>query len=185
MVAGLRIPKPQPDAPDLLVHTLVVGWNDTSSSVTWVVDDNTNTYILVGTTAGHGLWQAIYYSRNMVLPNNVTPTMTVTFNQIAGFPDVRILEYSGLSTTAPLDNWAGSSGVSTSADSGGATTATSDLILGAGTTASTFTATGDRVHFAGLVSHWRALGTRVESGRRSQLQDSIQKLKTGEEVVAA
>jgi hypothetical protein len=129
------------------LNVVVVGWNDTSSSVTSVADDNTNNYVLVGTTAGHGLSQAIYYARNIVLPNNTTPTVTVTFNQTAGFPDVRILEYSGLSTTAPLDNWAGSSGLSTSADSGGATTTTSDLILGAGTTASAFAAAG-----AGFVS---------------------------------
>ncbi len=124
------------------LNVVVVGWNDTSSSVTSVVDDNTNTYVLVGTTAGHGLSQAIYYARNILLPTNTTPTVTVTFNQTAGFPDVRILEYSGLSTTAPLDNWAGTSGVSTSADSGGTTTTTSDLILGAGTTASAFTTAG-------------------------------------------
>jgi hypothetical protein len=119
-----------------------VGWNDTTSSVTSVVDDNTNTYVLVGMNAGNGVSQAIYYSKNIALPTNNTPTVTVTFNNPAGFPDVRILEYSGLSTTAPLDNWTGSSGVSTLADSSGTTTASSDLILGAGTTKSNFTAAG-------------------------------------------
>ena len=124
------------------LNVVVVGWSDTSSSVISVVDDNTNNYVLVGTTSGHGLSQAIYYARNIVLPNNATPTVTVTFNQTAGFPDVRILEYSGLSATAPLDNWAGSSGVSTGADSSGAATTTSDLVLGAGTTTSAFTMPG-------------------------------------------
>src|ERR1700687_661881 len=81
------------------LNLVVVGWNDSSSSVTSVVDDNTNTYVLVGATAGLGLSQAIYYARNIALPNNATPTVTVTFNQTAGSPDVRILEYSGLSTT--------------------------------------------------------------------------------------
>jgi hypothetical protein len=124
------------------LNVVVVGWNDTTSSVTSVVDDNTNTYVLVGTTSGNGLSQAIYYARNIVLPTNTTPTVTVNFNQNAGFPDVRILEYSGLSTTAPLDNWAGNSGVSALADSGAATTTTSDLILGAGTTGAVFSAAG-------------------------------------------
>jgi hypothetical protein len=142
------------------LNVVVVGWNDTSSSVTSVVDDNTNNYVLVGTTAGHGLSQAIYHARNIVLPNNTTPTVTVTFNQTAGFPDVRILEYSGLSTTAPLDNWAGSSGLSTSADSGGATTTTSDLILGAGTTASAFAAAGAGFIERVITSHL-AISSRI------------------------
>ena len=124
------------------LNVVVVGWVDTSSSVTSVVDDNTNTYVLAGTTSGNGITQAIYYARSIVLPNNNTPTITVTFNQPASFPDVRILEYSGFSATATLDNWAGASGVSVSADSGAAVTSTSSLILGAGTTGAHFTAAG-------------------------------------------
>ena len=124
------------------LNVVVVGWVDTSSSVTSVVDDNTNTYVLAGTTSGNGITQAIYYARNIVLPTNNTPTVTVQFNQPAAFPDVRILEYSGFSTTAPLDNWTGASGVSSSADSGAAVTSTSSLILGAGTTGAHFTAAG-------------------------------------------
>lgn len=132
---------PGPEAAGDL-NVVVVGWPDTSSSVTSVVDDNTNTYVLAGTTAGNGLTQAIYYAPNIVLPNNSTPTVTVTFNQTASVPDVRILEYTGLSAGAPLDNWAGGTGISASADSFGATTSGSDLILGAGTTGSAFTAAG-------------------------------------------
>lgn len=124
------------------LNVVVVGWSDTSSSVTSVVDDNTNTYVLAGTTSGNGVTQAIYYARSIVLPNNSTPTVTVQFNQPAAFPDVRILEYSGFSATAPLDNWAGASGVSVAADSGAAVTSTSSLILGAGTTGVHFTAAG-------------------------------------------
>src|ERR1700693_2195606 len=104
------------------LNIVVVGWNDVTSSVVSVVDDNTNTYRLVGTTAGHGLSQAIYYAPNIVLPNNTTPTITVTFNQIAAFPDVRILEYSGLSASSPLDTWTGNTGISTSAASLATTT---------------------------------------------------------------
>jgi hypothetical protein len=124
------------------LNIVVVGWSDATSSVTSVVDDNTNTYRLAGTTAGHGLSQAIYYAPNIVLPNNTSPTITVTFNQTAAFPDVRILEYSGLSTTFPLDNWTGITAISAAADSGSATTTGSDLILGAGTTLTGFNAPG-------------------------------------------
>src|SRR5882672_5260995 len=45
------------------LNVVVVGWTDTTSSVVSVVDDNTNTYRLAGTTAGHGLSQAIYYAK--------------------------------------------------------------------------------------------------------------------------
>jgi hypothetical protein len=125
------------------MNIVVVGWNDTSSSVLSVTDDNTNTYVLAAANAGHGLSQAIFYARNIVLPNNSTPTVTVTFNQNAGLPDIRVLEYSGLGTTATVDNWAGSSNDTLLADSGAATTSDSgDLILGAGTTHSHFTDKG-------------------------------------------
>ena len=99
------------------LNVVVIGWSDTTTSVTGVGDDNNNTYLLAGTSAGNGESQAIYYAPNIALPTNTTPTVTVFFNQPASFPDLRILEYSGLSTTAPLDNWAGNSGVSASADS--------------------------------------------------------------------
>ena len=55
--------------------------------------------------------------------------MTVTFNQPAAFPDVRILEYRGVTT---LDVTAGASGSSTAANSGSATTTSAnELIFGA------------------------------------------------------
>jgi IPT/TIG domain len=124
------------------LNVVVVGWSDTTSSVVSVVDDNTNTYRLAGTTAGHGLSQAIYYAPNILVAPHATPTVTVTFNQPAAFPDVRILEYSGLSTTFPLDTWTGNTGVSTAADSLATTTTQTDLILGAGTTGAGFTTPG-------------------------------------------
>jgi len=83
--ASVSVAYAAPETAGDLNVVVVVGWNDTTSSVTSVADDNTNNYVLVGTTAGHGLSQAIYYARNIVLPNNTTPTVTVTFNQTAGF----------------------------------------------------------------------------------------------------
>ena len=125
------------------MNVVVVGWNDTSSSVLSVTDDNNNTYVLAAANAGHGLSQAIYYARNIAVGLHNPPTVTVTFNQNAGLPDIRVLEYSGLGATATVDNWAGASGDSVLADSGTATTTgTGDLILGAGTTQSHFTSVG-------------------------------------------
>jgi hypothetical protein len=58
-------------------------------------------------------------------------TVTVTFSQAAVYPDIRILEYRGVTA---LDVTAGASGSSTAANSGAATTTSAnELIFGANT----------------------------------------------------
>jgi hypothetical protein len=72
------------------------------------------------------LQQSIYYTANIAGGNN---TVTVTFNQAAAFPDVRILEYRGVTT---LDAKVGASGNSATSSSGVATTTSAnELIFGA------------------------------------------------------
>ncbi len=111
------------------LNLVVVGWNDTTSTVQSVTDLAGNTYKLaIGPTSGTGLRQSIYYASNIAGGNN---TVTVTFNQAAAYPDVRILEYRGVSV---LDATAGASGNSASANSGPATTGVAnELIFGANT----------------------------------------------------
>jgi hypothetical protein len=123
------------------LNLVVVGWNDTTSTVSSVSDSRGNTYTQAGTTVtGTGLRQAIYYARNIAGGSN---TVTVGFNQAAAFVDVRILEYSGLDTTSPLDVTAGAAGTSSSPNSGAATTtAANELIFGAGITSGGFTGAG-------------------------------------------
>ena len=113
------------------LNVVVVGWNDTTSTVQSVSDSAGNTYSLaVGPTSGTGLRQSIYYSANIVGGSN---TVTVTFNQAAAYPDIRVLEYRGITT---LDVVAGASGSSASANSGSATTTSAnELIFGANTVA--------------------------------------------------
>jgi hypothetical protein len=66
--------------------------------------------------------------------------VTVTFTQAAAFPDIRILEYKGVST---LDVIAAAAGSGTTANSGAATTTTAnELIFGADTIATTTKAAG-------------------------------------------
>jgi hypothetical protein len=115
------------------LNIVVVGWNDTTATVQSVKDSAGNTYSLaIGPTSGTGLRQSIYYAANIVGGSN---TVTVTFNQAATYPDVRILEYKGVST---LDVTAGASGNSATASSGAATTtAANELIFGANTVATT------------------------------------------------
>ena len=61
--------------------------------------------------------------------------MTATFNGAAAFVDVRVLEYSGLDTSSPLDVTAEGTGRGTSPGSASAsTTAANELIFGAGMT---------------------------------------------------
>jgi len=115
------------------MNIVVVGWNDTTSAVQSVKDSTGNTYYLaIGPTTGSGLSQSIYYASNVVAGPN---TVTVTFNQAAAYPDVRILEYKGLTT---LDVKAGTSGTGATANSGTATTTVAnELIFGADTISTT------------------------------------------------
>jgi hypothetical protein len=127
------------------LNVVVVGWADTTSTVHSVTDSNGNPYQLAAgtnaTTGGApGASQAVYYAKNIKAGSN---TVTVTFDQVPNNEDVRILEYSGLSTTAPLDTTAGTFGIGTAADSSSATTnSATDLLIGAGTSTDLFTAAG-------------------------------------------
>ena len=123
------------------LNVVVVGWGDTTSSISSVTDSHGNAYaVAVGPTTNTGLQQVIYYAKNVAAGSN---TVTVKFSKAASYPDVRILEYSGASTTGPLDGKAAASGSGTTANSGAATTTSAnELIFGAGTTGAQFSAAG-------------------------------------------
>ena len=93
-----------------------------------------------GTTTGSGLRQAIYYAKNIAAGSN---TVTVTFNQGAAYPDLRILEYSGADASNPLDVTAAGAGTGTVAASAAAsTTAANEMIFGAGSNGDGFSGGG-------------------------------------------
>jgi hypothetical protein len=132
------------------LNIIVVGWNDTSATIASVADSNGNAYALAAGTVSTpvpapgssqaGVSQAIYYAKNIKAGAN---TVTVNFNQNTGSQDVRIVEYSGLDLTNPLDTSVGASGSATPASSGAATTnSANDLIFGAGTITTAFTGNG-------------------------------------------
>src|SRR5215469_13415060 len=99
------------------MNVVAVGWNDTTATVQSVKDSAGNTYgLAIGPTSGSALQQSIYYAPNITGGNN---TVTVTFSQAAVNPDIRVLEYSGVSA---VDVSAGASGNSATASSGAATT---------------------------------------------------------------
>jgi hypothetical protein len=126
------------------LNLVAVGWNDTSATVLSVKDSLGNSYALaVGPVKGTAVTQSIYYAKNILGGIN---SVTVTFSKAAAFPDIRILEYKGLSTTAPLNVTAGASGASGSnavVSSGSATTTSAnELIFGAGITSGGFSKAG-------------------------------------------
>ena len=108
----------------------MVSWSDTTSTIQSVTDTLGNAYTLaIGPTTGTGKRQSIYYAKNIRAGSN---TVNVAFNQAAVSPDVRVLEYSGVDTVAPLDASVGATGNSSTASSGSAVLSNAnDVIIGA------------------------------------------------------
>ena len=114
------------------LNVVVVGWNDSTATVSTVTDTSGNIYTrAVGPTVQAGLAsQSIYYAKNIVAAwGNI---VTVTFSTVAAYPDIRILEYSGADPNNPVDVTAASSGNSATSNSGSATTTNAaGLLFGA------------------------------------------------------
>jgi chitodextrinase len=118
------------------LNIVVVGWNDITHSVVSVVDSKNNVYLpAVGPTAnaaGGGLTQTIYYAKNIATAAAGTNTVTVTFTGATYYPDIRILEYSGVDSTTPVDITAFGSGSSaTSSTVATTTTNPNDMLFAA------------------------------------------------------
>jgi hypothetical protein len=120
------------------LNIVVVGWNNDTSTVQAVQDSAGNVYDLaIGPTTATGIRQSIYYASNIRSGSN---TVTVIFNQPTAFPDIRVLEYRGVSA---LDATAGASGNSSFSTSGTATTTSpNELIFGANTVATSTSGAG-------------------------------------------
>ncbi len=136
--AGFNLPQTLGD-----LNVVVIGWGDATATVSGNVTDSAgNTYTLALATVGNGFSQSIYYAKNIKAAT--TNTVTVNFSQAAAFPDLRILEYSGVDTVNPLDGAAGASGATGAGLDSGTITTTSagDMILGAGDVGGTITSPG-------------------------------------------
>jgi hypothetical protein len=126
------------------LNVVIVGWNDTAGRVSSVKDSSGNTYTLaIGPTqVSNTLSQSIYYAAN--IKANSSNTVTVTFSPAASYPDVRILEYSGIATANPIDVVAGSQESLNATSATGTVTTTSPLdLLVAGNTVSGYTQSPD------------------------------------------
>src|SRR5262245_3614551 len=127
------------------LNVVVVGWNDTTATVASVTDSKGNAYArAVGPiTLSGALSQSIYYAKNIAAASANTNAVNVAFSPAAAYPDVRILEYSGLDASSPVDVTAQASGTGTVANSGSATTTNAnDLLFAAETTTGTTTGPG-------------------------------------------
>jgi hypothetical protein len=116
------------------LNVVVVGWNDTTAQVSSVTDTVGNTYNLaVGPTQVSGtLSQSIFYAKNVAAAAAHANAVTVTFSQAAAYPDIRILEYSGIDSTNPVDVFLGAAGNNSTSNSGAVTTTNAtDLLVGA------------------------------------------------------
>jgi hypothetical protein len=80
------------------LNVVIVGWGDTAAQISSVTDAAGNVYQLaVGPTELSGAGsQAIYYAENIVAAPGGVNAVIVRFSSAAAFPDVRILEYSGI-----------------------------------------------------------------------------------------
>jgi hypothetical protein len=127
------------------LNIVVVGWNDSTATIGTVTDLSGNVYHLaVGPTVYSGTaTQSIYYSASIVGAAANANTVTVAFTTAAAYPDIRILEYSGIDTNSPLDVTAAAIGSSASPSSGAATTTfANELIFGADLTVTATTGAG-------------------------------------------
>ncbi|HZF16033.1 MAG TPA: fibronectin type III domain-containing protein, partial [Steroidobacteraceae bacterium] len=123
------------------LNVVVIAWNDGTTSVQAVTDTRGHVYRLaVGPTRVAGTASlAIYYAANITASAANANSVTVTFNAATVYPDVRVAEYSGISTTDPLDVAIGATGTGTTANSGSVTTTNANDLLVGGNYIATFT----------------------------------------------
>src|SRR5581483_7854157 len=117
------------------LNVVFVGWAQATSGVQSITDTQGNIYVAaIGPTVNPiGATQVMYYAKNIVAAAAGANIITVTFTGSVSFPDVRILEFSGISTTTPFDVAISSMGSGTALDSGALTTTTSnDLLVASG-----------------------------------------------------
>ena len=121
------------------LNVVLIGWADNTATVSSVTDTRGNTYTLAaplitipGSASLPPLSQAIYYAKNIAGGVN---TVNVAFNGSPFYPDLRVVEYSGVDTSAPLIATTGSSGNANGGDtvsSGNITTTSAGALLVAG-----------------------------------------------------
>jgi hypothetical protein len=127
------------------LNVVIVGCNDPIAQVSSVTDLEGNVYQLAAgpTLLSGSLSQSIYYAKNIPAAPAGANAVTVTFNKPAIYADIRILEYSGIDQTSPLDVAVAAVGNSADSSSGVLTTTyATDLLVGANMVATATTGAG-------------------------------------------
>jgi hypothetical protein len=130
------------------LNVVTVGWNDSTAKVSSLTDSKGNVYQLaVGPTVLTGsnpVSQSIYYAKNISAATAGANTVMVTFNAAAYYPDIRILEYSGVDRVSPLDVSTAATGNSATSTSGAVISKNAtDLLVGANTVWTSTTGPGN------------------------------------------
>jgi chitodextrinase len=117
-------------------NVVIAGWNDSTAQVASVTDTRGNVYTRAAgpTIRNGGPAQSIYYASNIAAAAAGANTVTVTFTVGAFFPDIRVLEYSGIDSVTPVDVAVGATGTSNNSDSGPVLTRNPNDLLVAGNT---------------------------------------------------
>jgi hypothetical protein len=146
------------------LNVVIIGAASKTVSVSSVTDSKGNSYSLaIGPTTSANYRQWIYYAPNIASAAAGTNTVTITTSSSTTLP-IRIAEYSGLSTTSPLDQTAGGVGTAT---------------CGAAYTSSVTTNYNQELIVVGMTNTWAAsailpLATqRLVGGRNDILGDYI------------
>jgi chitodextrinase len=113
------------------LNVVSVGWSDSVSTVQSITDSQGNNYVAaVGPTSSTGNASlSIYYAKNIAAAAANANTVTVTFSGTVSYPEVRVLEYSGLDPNNPFDVGIGASGTGTAQNSGSVTTTNANDLL--------------------------------------------------------
>jgi len=126
------------------LNVIFIGWEGSASSLISVADSAGNAYtraqiVSYGTTAT----QVVFYARDIVGAPAGGNSVTATFDSRVGNPDLRIVEYSGVDPTRPLDVAGGQGGQATLTSSGAvATTNATDILVASNFSQQSTTAAG-------------------------------------------
>jgi Galactose oxidase-like, Early set domain/Bacterial Ig domain len=116
------------------LNVVVVGWNDSTATITSVTDSRGNVYNVAAapTVRAGAASHAMYYAPNIAAAGAGANVVTVRFSVAAMYPDVRVLEYSGLDTVSPLVGGVGASGSGATSSSGSLAVPSGSILLVAG-----------------------------------------------------
>jgi hypothetical protein len=123
-------------------NIVAVSWYTPTAIPAAPTDTAGNTYLLAQQATDGTITHQIYYATSIA--TSASNTVTVTWSASATYPELRVLEYSGITTESPIiDVIAFGSGTSAFMDSGpGITTTRHDLLIGVGTAAASGAGTG-------------------------------------------